>query len=214
MKATLSADIVKSTTLSGVEMVEMAQYLQEYLQMARMLDSYCWGRVVRGDGIECAFDRVTYLLRLVLLLKFHLKAFRVEDRKLARHTGLDVRIAVALGELRTNDQDRGIIDGEAIYDSGRALADMSRSSCRDLIVVKSRIPEMTSTLNAIFALVDYIASQATSKQAEVLVLKLLRIADGEIAEQLHVSKPNVSVHLRRSGWAALEKALAFFEETF
>ena len=77
MEATISADIIRSTSLPKEGMIVLQERLRDFMDFLNKTFDGCWGRVVRGDGIECAISDAHYLLRIVLLLKCQIKTIRV-----------------------------------------------------------------------------------------------------------------------------------------
>lgn len=208
--ATISADVVSSTSLDKRGMVSLNKRLSEYVQLYEKEGKHSWGRLVRGDGVECVLENIKDLLRYVLLLKFYLKSLNLPGR----HKGVDARVAIAIGPLRTNDEKEGIIDGEAIYASGRALGEMSDAAVGRTMTIWCSIMDLRPALEAVISLVDFIVKSITMKQAEVLIYKLKGDIDSEIARKLNVSRANISTHLKRAGWDAIEAALIYFNKTF
>ena len=74
MEATISADIIRSTSLPSEGMIFLQKQLREFADFLNKSFPKCWGRVVRGDGFECAMSDPHDLLRIVLLLKCKIKS--------------------------------------------------------------------------------------------------------------------------------------------
>lgn len=214
MEATISADVVKSTSLSEKGMVILQNRLKAFVRFLETNFSGSWGRIVRGDGIECVIADSRWLLRVVLLLKCYIKAIRVDlgnngivggNRNFYR---FGIRMAVAIGTLRTNNRSKGIIDGEAIYNSGRALAEMRIKDTFSIICVdKDREP----VIRVIFLLIDSIMTRATARQCQVMFMRLQNISESEIARQMGISRIAVYLHLKSLGWESISEALRFYE---
>ena len=206
--ATISADIVDSTKLSTNDVLRVNNLLSGFLNPMQKVSKGSWGRVVRGDGFECVLTRPCDLLRVALLLKCYVKMFEPElpNQEFARY---GIRIAMAIGELRTNDQTLGIIDGEAIYLSGRAI-DSRHPNVRGTMMLCYEGKE-AEALAAIVGLCDTIVNKSTAKQCEVLYNKLCGADEGELASALGKSRPTVNKHSQRAGWPAIERAVRYFE---
>ena len=57
MYAAISADVVSSTSLSRESMIELNEKLRKCLYILEERYQGFWGRIVRGDSIECIMDR-------------------------------------------------------------------------------------------------------------------------------------------------------------
>lgn len=206
--ATISADIVDSTKLSADDILRVNNLLSEFLNSMQKVSKGSWGRVVRGDGLECVLIRPCDLLRVALMLKCYVKMFEPElpNQEFTRY---GIRIAMAIGELRTNDQSLGIIDGEAIYLSGRAIEDRHPNVRGTMMLCYE--DKGTEALAAIVGLCDTIVNKSTAKQCEVLYNKLCGTDEGELASALGKSRPTVNKHSQKAGWPAIERAVRYFE---
>ena len=111
--ATISADIVDSTKMTAEDTIRMSQLLNAFLKPMKKASEGSWGRVVKGDAFECVLLAPSDLLRVALMLKCYVKMFVPEDAN-PEFSKYGIRIAMAVGELRTSDEQLGIIDGEAI----------------------------------------------------------------------------------------------------
>lgn len=77
-------------------------------------------------------------------------------------------MVIGLGTLRIADQQLGIIDGEAIYNSGRELDAMSASDQVTLSLVSSEL--RVGGYAALCDVLGYLVDRATNKQCIVLYL--------------------------------------------
>jgi hypothetical protein len=149
---------------------------------------------------------------VALLLKSYIKSFvpsdGVADSKF-KHFGL--RLAIGIGELRLIDKDLDMMDGEAIYLSGRALADMQDKTADSLQIVMSR--DVTNGALAVIAmLLNQTINKATRRQCETLFHKLQCKIDAEVAQRMHISRSGANNNLRNMGWEAIERAIRYFEQ--
>lgn len=211
MKATISADIIKSTTLSVYDIVALRSTLVRFQADMKRVFPDSWGRIIRGDGVECVLQRANQSLRAALMLKYLVKSFNSDHSDPAMvFKKYGVRISVGIGSLRIDDSMRGIIDGYAIYASGRGLEKM-RAGSKGSLCVSCENPEIMPLLKTLFVLMDVLANKATERQAAVIYRKLLGVSEVRIAEELHISQPTVNVHALKAGWLAINKGLLFFE---
>ena len=56
MYATISADVVSSTSLSKESMLKLNEHIKNCLTLLEDRYSGFWGRIVRGDTIECVLE--------------------------------------------------------------------------------------------------------------------------------------------------------------
>lgn len=208
MYATISADIVDSTKFSTSDTLEVKQFMMDFLPFMEKLSKGSWGRVVKGDAFECVLQQSSDLLRVALMLKCYIKTFTPEIPN-AEFSKYGVRMALAIGQLRTNDPDLGIIDGEAIYMSGRAIEEKQPNIRGTMMIYCNGM--YAPALEAIVGLCDAIINKSTAKQCEVLFYKLSGMDEVELAKMMEVSRPTINKHSLRAGWSAIERAVVFFE---
>lgn len=142
------------------------------------------------------------------MLKCYIKSFIPETTN-PEFSKYGIRIAMGIGELRTNDQTLGIIDGEAIYKSGRAIEER-RPNVRGTMMVCYDGSE-SEALKAIAALCDTIVNKATPKQCEVLFAKLCGTPEIELASEMGKTIPTINTHSQKAGWPAIERAVKYVE---
>lgn len=212
MYATISADIVSSTSLSEVETIELKQYIEEQLRMLETLYPGSWGRLIKGDYIECVVPNASNAFRIALIIKNSIKAFEVEKTlgsKLFYTYG--ARISIGIGGMRIVDREQGIMDGEAIYLSGRSLAKMGSLS-KGALTIETINENLSQNLRVIAVLTDAILNDATPKQSQVIYYKLLGYKESEIAEKMKIYQSGVNNHSSSAKWYCIEEALNYFEQ--
>lgn len=207
--ATLSADIVKPTSFSANDTFRLRKYLQSFIDNNLAKGTDCWGRIIKGDGLELVETDPNNILRLALMLKCYVRFFAPEDNSDKDFKRYGIRIAISVGELRINDKEQGIIDGEAIYHSGRGLYELSESRTDTLLFV-SDTPAL-SGIEVICSLIDAILNQTTARQCEILYYKLLGYNESKIAEILNIKQSTVNQHAAAASWNAIAKAVNYFE---
>lgn len=102
MYATISADVVSSTSLLKEAMIELNERLKKCLSTLELRYQGFWGRIVKGDSIECVMDFPEDAFEAALILKTLVKSFEpsdVNDSKRFNRYGL--RIAIGIGEMKT-----------------------------------------------------------------------------------------------------------------
>jgi len=225
-KATISADIVSSTELTPCALSQLQGEIKTFVK--HLGDTYkgSWGRLSKGDSVEIYIDRPQDSLRIALLLKTLIKKFKVDtecagqdaDRKrLEMFKTYGVRIAIAVGEMRVANKRTNMLDGEAIYASGRAIECQSTSN-KSKIVIKNTLffesseAKLAQQINVYLGLLDVLFKRATERQCEVVYYRLLGKSENEIAEQLKINQSVVNQHSTTFGWNAVEQLLKYYEQ--
>ena len=206
--ATISADIVDSTKMTAEDTIRVSKWLTDFLEPMKKVSEGSWGRVVKGDAFECVLLEPHDLLRVALMLKCHVKTF-VPEAANPEFSKYGIRIAMAVGELRTSDEQLGIIDGDAIYRTGRAMEE-KRPNVRGTMMYCNDGLE-AQAVKAIVALCDVVINKSTGKQCEVLYNKLCGKDEIEMAAAMGKSRPTVNAHSQKAGWIAIERAVKYFE---
>lgn len=222
--ATISADVIAYTSLPGEARVLLDQKLKEILN--KLTEKYgeglFYGRISQGDRIECALRAPKHALRIALLLKTGVKSSNISfvknKTKVKHFVEHGIRLAIGIAELSRIDAANGIIDGEAIYMSGRALK-MQSTSDKEKVIIKrtmffmSNEPEVQDKMEVIVSLLDKIIARSSAKQCEVVYHKLLGMSEKEISITLNRYQSTVSQHSTAAGWHAIEKAVDYFEKS-
>jgi hypothetical protein len=217
-KATISADIVSSTALNVEDRLFLEKKLLEILAILEQFlgKKKFYGRLIKGDYIECVLGNPKQALRTALILKSFVKSLEIarnnSDKSIGRFKEYGIRIAVGVGELTIFDTEKGIIDGEAIYFSGRAVNEMSKGS-KCTLVFKNKNEKLNEDFTAIFNLLDFMFNKYKEAQSMVIYYKLLGKIDKEIASLLNKSVSTVNQHSTSTGWYAINNAVKYFEKT-
>jgi len=230
MNAVISGDIVSSTALNEPEMRVLRENiirLIETLETAQLNEPgnpLFYGHLIKGDYIECYMKEPKESLRVALLIKTLVKMMVLEkpankalDKKRSLFKKYGVRLAIGIGTMRTVDTQQGILDGEAIYLSGRKIDDQ-RSSNKEKVVIKNtmffetmdnKLKEQGSVL---IDLLDVLFTHTTARQCEVIHYKLLGLNESDIAQKLKVNQAAVNQHSTAAGWNAIEHTLKYYEQ--
>ena len=118
MIATISADIVRSTSLKTEDLIVLRNRLHELLgDMEKEFPGF-WARIVKGDSIECVVPEYRYALRIAILIKLFVKiqAGEYDCHELLRRHG--VRFSIGIADINCADKADDMINGPAIYISG------------------------------------------------------------------------------------------------
>ena len=225
-KATISADIVSSTELTPCALSQLQKEIKTFVKQLENEYKGTWGRLSKGDSVEIYIDRPQDSLRIALLLKTLIKKFKVDtecaakdaDRKrLEMFKTYGVRIAIAVGEMRIANTRTNMLDGEAIYASGRAI-ERQNTSNKSKIVIKNTLffessdTNLSQQINAYLGFLDVLFKRATERQCEVVYYRFLGKTEKEISEQLSVGQSVVNQHSSTFGWNAVEQLLKYYEQ--
>lgn len=219
----ISGDIISSTSLTSEDRKIVEDNLQILLdQLHHHFNTF--GRIIKGDYLECVVPEAEQGLRVALCIKSFVKSIPVEinDYKSEKNRAKlfkihGIRLAIGYGTLTRYIPKKGIVDGEAIYLSGREISGETTYN-KERIVIKNTLffSSMQEELNAIFksilSLIDVLLSKATSRQCEVLYLKLLGQSEEAIAKQLGIGQSAVNQHSTSLGWNAIEEAVNYFNQ--
>ncbi len=221
--ATISADIISYTALSEYDRRNIESNIKKLL--LKLTEKYkndnFYGRIVQGDYIECALKNGRNALRVSLLLKTLIKSIELQDS--TNNKGVKyfkehaVRLAVAVAPLTTIDPVNGIIDGEAIYMSGRAIKDYSTSNKKKIVIKNTMFfcnkdKYIQEQFNTIFSLLDTIISRCSARQCRVIYLRLLGLNEKEISKKLKKNQSTISQHTTAAGWHSIDKTVQYFEK--
>ncbi|WP_044270916.1 helix-turn-helix domain-containing protein [Bacteroides timonensis] len=220
----ISADIVASTSLSPEELSELRNRIIRFIDyMEQEYNGY--GRIIKGDYIECYCPSPEKALRLAIALKCCIKSYillpenvrdntEVKRRKLFKDYA--VRVSVGIGDMKTVDIRNGILDGDAIYRAGRNLKDQNTSQKEKVIIKKSFFwtgddKDKDMLCNAIGELIDNQLNRSTAKQCEVLYYKLIGKSENEISLITQLSQSTVNQHSTSIGSNAIIQAINYIE---
>lgn len=214
----LSGDIIAYTSLSDDEKITLEKQLHNLISTLKNKFSI-FGRLIKGDYIEIVVENPEDALAIVLLIKNYIKSISFvkldQSNRKKSFKNYGIRIAMGYGELNRYDPKNGIIDGEAIYLSGRKISEESTHSKKRIVIKNtlfflSKDQKLSEAITPILGLIDVLLNKATSKQSEILYYKLLGLSEDQIAEKLKVKQSNVNQHSTSVGWNAIEKAVNYF----
>ena len=223
VRATISADIVSSTALSVEELTLLQSEIRQFLEgLSEKSQGRNWGRLFKGDSVEIFLFDPHEALRVALLLKTLVKKtslHKEKDKDVRREffKKYGVRLAIGVGEMRIADQRQDVLDGDAIYYSGRLL-EKQKQSGNDRHLMNSSMclgykdNAVDEYLNVVLDFLDILFRDATSRQCEIIYYRLLGKQEKEIAKLLNVSQPAVNKQSNAIGWNAIESAVNYFEK--
>lgn len=218
----ISGDIVSSTSLIAEDRKFVEENLKDLLvDLKKKFDVY--GRILKGDYLECVVPKAEEGLRVALAIKSFIKAlpidannYRKTDNRIRQFKIHGIRLAIGYGELSRFIPEEGVIDGEAIYFSGREISgettfDKERIVIKNTLFFTSKEEGLNNNFKPLLSLLDVLISKATARQCEVLYLKLMDNQEEEIAKQLGIGQSAVNQHSTGIGWNAIEEAVDYFK---
>ena len=211
--AAISADIVSSTSLCIEETVALKQRIENLFSILKNVFPGFWGRLIKGDYIECLVPSAKDAFRVSLLLKSNIKSFPIAKSKGKNmFQTYGVRMAMGIGDMRLIDETQGIMDGEAIYLSGRALSRMGTPNKKGTFLIEPADKQLKPALQTIGMLTDALLNNTTKRQSEIIFYKLLSKNEQEIADILDINQSAVNQHSTSAKWYCIEEALNYFEQ--
>lgn len=212
MYATISADVVSSTSLSKEAMIELNEKLKKCMSTLEVRYQGFWGRIVKGDSIECVMDCPENAFEAALILKTMVKSFEPSNvNGLKRFNRYALRIAIGIGEMKTVDRNLDMMDGDAIYRSGRALSKL-KGRAKYSFAISMENKEYEETLQVILTLVNQLLNSATARKCETLCERILASDTSETAEKMGISVSGVNQTLKDIGWSAIEQAIIYYRK--
>ena len=213
MIATISADIVRSTSLKTRDLMALRDKLRSLLDQFEEEYPGFWARIVRGDSVECVVPEYRQALRIAILIKLFVKvqAAGLDCHELLQRHG--IRFSIGIGSLDYADKKDDIINGEAIYISGRNLDEISRkSSIFTVLEMAAAPPAVNDMMDSYVALLSNLVDSYSAKQAEVVFYKMLGYKEAEISERLGIYQSSVNMRSSQAKWGLIRTAIRDFEE--
>jgi hypothetical protein len=225
-RAIISADIVSSTELAPSALRQLQSEIKSFVKQLENQYEGTWGRLSKGDSVEIYIDNPKDSLRIALLLKTLIKKFKIDAECIDQHADkkrlemfktYGVRIAIAVGEMRIVNKQANILDGAAIYASGRAI-EHQRTSNKSKIIIKNTLffessdVALAQQMNAYMGFLDVLFKRATERQCEVIYYRLSGNNENEISEKLGIKQSAVNQHSTLFGWNAVEQLLKYYEQ--
>lgn len=171
-----------------------------------------WARIIRGDSIECVVPNCNDALRIAILIKLFvkMKASAFECSEMLQKYG--IRFSIGVADIRYADKEEDIINGPAIYISGRNLDEISRKDNNMTVFEMAQAPkELNNLLDSYVAMISSIVDSYSAKQAEVVFYKLLGMREVEIAERVGIFQSSVNTRASHAQWGLLNTAIKVFE---
>lgn len=224
LHAIISGDVIAYTSLSIKGKGKLDDKLQSLIyHFENSFDVY--GRLIKGDYLECYVPQPSNALRVMLGIKAFVKSINLTSddvscknrNRIKYFKNYAIRLAMGVGKLNRLDLSKGIIDGEAIYLSGRILTkeqthDKKRIVIKNTLFFQSEDNMLNDEMLPLFALIDVIMNSLTLQQSKVVFLKLVGKSENDIADEMNIGQSTVNYHSIAAGWNALETAVLRFEQ--
>jgi hypothetical protein len=211
MIATISADIVRSTSLKTGDLIALRNKLWDLLDDFEKDYPGFWARIVRGDSIECVVPEYKYALRIAFLIKLFVKmqVDAYDCHELLRRHG--VRFSIGIADIGYADKSEDIINGPAIYLSGRNLDEITRRGLYTVMEIEEVPKVMSDVMDSYVALLGNLVDSYSAKQAAVVFYKLLGFKEVDISKRLGIYQSAVNMRSTSAQWGLLNTAIKDFE---
>jgi len=208
----IAADVIDSTSLSRDDLLSLSDEVAWCFADAKYYaSSQFWGRLVKGDTIECCLQDPSLALRLAMLLKCRIKAWAGELSCSSALQNLGIRFSIGVGHMRIVDPQIDIMDGEAIYIAGRNLNKIADTSCTSAFGFAADDRNITELINISISLLDDLINSLSAKQSAVIYHLLLGRNQTEIARLLFISQSSVNSRAQKAGWRLIVDTLRVYE---
>ena len=211
MVATISADIVKSTSLNTEDLLFLRKRIRELLDDLEAEYPGFWGRIVRGDSIECYLSGYRDVLRIAVLIKLFIKMSvgQMDCSDLLQRYG--IRFSIGIGDIDYVSREEDIINGEAIYISGRNLDEIARRNGLSSFEIGQAPLSVNRIMDSYVAMIGNLVDSYSAKQSAVVFYKLRGYKEMDISSRLDISQSAVNIRAANAQWGLLGTAIKDFE---
>ena len=208
----VSSDVVDSTSLERAAILQLRKdiYNNLFCDLSELHPSF-WGRVVRGDTIECCISQAQYSFRMALLTKCWMKNWAESNGGSLDMRRFGLRCSIGIGTMRIVDREEDLLDGDAIYIAGRNLDYISGRNIPIAFGMKTSYADVVDLIASNLLLLDTLLSELTSRQSDVLYHKLLGYPEVRISQILGISQAAVNLRARNAGWQQIKATLKVLE---
>lgn len=180
----ITGDIVKSRSVkdSDVWMALLKKALKRYIS-----DASKWN-IYRGDSFQLELSDITESFIIALYIKASIKTIK----------GLDVRLAVGIGEKTFSGQTVVESNGEAFQYSGETLETLKNEKVN--LKIKTSHEDLDKELNLYFKFALSIMDHWTVNDAEIvkLVIEYPEALQEELGKKIGINQNAVSTRLKRA----------------
>ncbi len=217
IKAVITGDVIESTKLSEEENNSLIQGLKNIIDELEQKQTIR-GEIFRGDSLQCLINKPSEALKTALLIKTYIKGIvsinklksKNEYDKTINKPVFDIRLAIGIGEVNSEKEKLSISQGEAYNLSGRLLDDLKNKQTIAINTNDSYKDEFDTS----FKLLDFILSNATQNQCEVIYYKLQGLTEVEISEKIGINQSAINQRSNSSGWGSIHSLINRFESIY
>lgn len=184
MTSILTGDIIKSRSIKNPEI--WLSTLKDALDTCSQSSSQ-W-EIYRGDGFQLELENITESLKAAIYIKACIKTIK----------GLDVRIAIGIGEKTFSGKSVVESNGEAFQFSGETLENLKKEKVN--LKIKTANAQLDQELNLYFKLALSIMDDWTTNSAEIVKLHMEQpeALQEELGKQLGINQNAVSSRQKRA----------------
>lgn len=214
--ATISADVVASTSLHKDDFLRFTYDLREFLQSLEGRYDRLWCRLIFGDNIECLTDNPADAFEVAILLKLWIKAWtpRYPVKLRDRFNKYAVRIAIALGPMDRITRSMDYMCGPAIERSRDLLKEIEHSKATSYMrfdpgSALANAPQ-ASGMGVIVSLIDIVIRDATKRQCLILFHRIWEGSSQAAASKLGITVSGINNQLKKVGYDIIQQALDLY----
>lgn len=196
--AVITADIVNSTKLSGMEHKKLIKNLGVVFHDHRY-------EFFRGDSFQVFIKTPGEALQV--LMKARTTAMKIAGSSAPT---ADIRASIGIGNVKLPVSSFQTAVGDVFILSGRAFDKMTKDS-RLIILCEEKYRAINSGLKVISQFIDYLFQRLTLKQAVVVYELLMEQTQIETAKKLKKSQATIHKHMVAAGWPEIEKLQAEYK---
>jgi hypothetical protein len=194
MTAILTGDIINSRTRDAQQwLAALKSVLNKYGTEPQKWEIY------RGDSFQLEVKPEMALIA-VMLIKSSMKQFK----------GLDVRIAIGIGEKSYKSKKITESNGSAFVRSGKCFDQLKKQT----LAIRTPWPNLDRTLNLLFELATLTINNWAPISSEIIksALENPTYSQKELAKLLGKKQSNISAGLKRAGYEEIQKLLYYYQE--
>lgn len=208
----VSSDVVDSTSLERSAILQLRKdiYNNLFYDLTEIYPSF-WGRVVRGDTIECCISQAQFSFRVALLAKCWMKNWAEANGGSFDMCRLGLRCSIGIGTMRIVDREEDLLDGDAIYIAGRNLDYIAGKNISIAFGINTSNTDVKDLIANSLLLLDTLIYELTTRQSDVLYYKLMGYHEMKISRILGISQAAVNLRARNAGWQQIKATLKVLE---
>jgi predicted XRE-type DNA-binding protein len=195
MVSIITGDIINSRKIDPTQwMVPLKKILN-----AQGKEPKTW-EIFRGDHFQLEVNPPEESLLVAIKIKANIKSIK----------GIDVRMAIGIGDKTYNAQKISESNGTAFIHSGESFEKLKDQT----MSIKTPWPEVDEEMDLAISLALMTMDSWTPAGAEIVKMHLdyPKANQKELAEILNISQGSVSERLKRAGWEQIQKLEARFRQ--